>query len=973
MATFIKKNGKYYRNNSDGTQTEVTQKDGYLHWTQSDGTQMKAKIKETPKKSSTQKKEVKKEESWWNKLKKGFVNATIGASVAEAPAVQTANGWYMDNNGDWKQDPDRPGAKQLQKNLAGIGATGAILYTGGAALSYTPAIAPEITIGQIPWWSKAIGTAAGSMATGMTADEISKATTGRTIGGNIRESVKQTGGFGEALADNIPEPVWDFANPFYLTTPQQYGERAVQLYNYGAKKITPYIISRQINNAKPILLKNFEIDPTKIRVKIGDVEINDPNLNYRQGKAPMVQDFVNSGKVRVNYNKKAQEARTKKPGKFLLLKSFENPMFKQGGLWYNSGLVEAPSEIPSRSNLLVTREPLAFSNKGGHFAKEDLGGRRIPFDENQLNKVNTTAYIYEPGYGFKKIKPSDNRVIIHNITERPSKLTQEELSGIPKGERNNISTPLKDFGTYEVREWGDYSSSLGKHIGDGDEAAVFDAGNRVFKILYDPIQGLSKEALKTSKLVNEEFNPSLISDIFKYHINPKNQHQIFEPIQFEGVIRDNYGRMAPVISQRKLQPVADINGGTLTEELQNNLTQELKETLVNQGYIPVQNVRDYGYTQDGFANDYGTIFDLHPWNLGRDQNGNLKVFDMMVNPEKVTSSFNPKKTRLGAKVSDVEPDQIIDVPNLYPEEEIAINNYAQNFYTNITKPRFESTAGITLPEELFDNGVFPNEPIMIVDGLRNMPINGKYLDGFHDYGSGSNAIDSYNPIMWNRTGVHEGVSHATDEFVPNDQIEFYKEALDDLEMAAINSRYWDDYLGYYFDERYSPSDAKLWEELRSTKNEILQRLEENGKTIDEIDDHQLVRMLSDNGGYGSIYSDLIEYSQFNEPKIFNSKFGPVKSYSNNNFLNKLRVMIKYLPVVGGAVVTGNQIANNKQGGTLISKAKSGIHIKKKNRGKFTEYCGGKVTDECIQKAKRSGNTKLMKRATFAENARKWNK
>ena len=26
---------------------------------------------------------------------------------------------------------------------------------------------------------------------------------------------------------------------------------------------------------------------------------------------------------------------------------------------------------------------------------------------------------------------------------------------------------------------------------------------------------------------------------------------------------------------------------------------------------------------------------------------------------------------------------------------------------------------------------------------------------------------------------------------------------------------------------------------------------------------------------------------------------------------------------------------------------SGIHIKKKNRGKFTEYCGGKVTSKCI--------------------------
>ena len=50
---------------------------------------------------------------------------------------------------------------------------------------------------------------------------------------------------------------------------------------------------------------------------------------------------------------------------------------------------------------------------------------------------------------------------------------------------------------------------------------------------------------------------------------------------------------------------------------------------------------------------------------------------------------------------------------------------------------------------------------------------------------------------------------------------------------------------------------------------------------------------------------------------------------------------------------------------------SGIHIKKKNRGKFTEYCDGKVTPECIDKAKKSGNKKLVKRAVFAENARKW--
>lgn len=51
--------------------------------------------------------------------------------------------------------------------------------------------------------------------------------------------------------------------------------------------------------------------------------------------------------------------------------------------------------------------------------------------------------------------------------------------------------------------------------------------------------------------------------------------------------------------------------------------------------------------------------------------------------------------------------------------------------------------------------------------------------------------------------------------------------------------------------------------------------------------------------------------------------------------------------------------------------KGGIHIKKKNRGKFTEYCGGKVTEECIAKGKNSKDPKIRKRATFAANARKW--
>ena len=50
-----------------------------------------------------------------------------------------------------------------------------------------------------------------------------------------------------------------------------------------------------------------------------------------------------------------------------------------------------------------------------------------------------------------------------------------------------------------------------------------------------------------------------------------------------------------------------------------------------------------------------------------------------------------------------------------------------------------------------------------------------------------------------------------------------------------------------------------------------------------------------------------------------------------------------------------------------------IKIKKENRGKFTEYCGGKVTQECIDKGKKSSSSKIRKQAVFAENARSWNK
>lgn len=57
----------------------------------------------------------------------------------------------------------------------------------------------------------------------------------------------------------------------------------------------------------------------------------------------------------------------------------------------------------------------------------------------------------------------------------------------------------------------------------------------------------------------------------------------------------------------------------------------------------------------------------------------------------------------------------------------------------------------------------------------------------------------------------------------------------------------------------------------------------------------------------------------------------------------------------------------------MAKGLGKIEIKSENKGLFTEYCGGKVTDECIEKGRKSRDPVVRKRAVFAENARSWNK
>lgn len=88
---------------------------------------------------------------------------------------------------------------------------------------------------------------------------------------------------------------------------------------------------------------------------------------------------------------------------------------------------------------------------------------------------------------------------------------------------------------------------------------------------------------------------------------------------------------------------------------------------------------------------------------------------------------------------------------------------------------------------------------------------------------------------------------------------------------------------------------------------------------------------------------------------------------NQNQLSKFKSFWNDVSSSGLQLETNNsddRIPYNKKGNK--------IHIKNENKGKFTDYCDGKVTGACIQKGKNSSDPKIRKRATFAANARTWN-
>ncbi len=136
--------------------------------------------------------------------------------------------------------------------------------------------------------------------------------------------------------------------------------------------------------------------------------------------------------------------------------------------------------------------------------------------------------------------------------------------------------------------------------------------------------------------------------------------------------------------------------------------------------------------------------------------------------------------------------------------------------------------------------------------------------------------------------------------------------------------------------------------------------------IDAANEKNLVA-LEDRASNIDIQNDLTALSNFaaygGPINVFGSGAIDYELAKEDLYNKQLNAMSKYRMT---------SLPNSFEAPDLTMFAEGGkIHIKKANRGKFTDYCDGKVTSECIAKGKRSSSPAVRKRAVFASNARRW--
>lgn len=265
----------------------------------------------------------------------------------------------------------------------------------------------------------------------------------------------------------------------------------------------------------------------------------------------------------------------------------------------------------------------------------------------------------------------------------------------------------------------------------------------------------------------------------------------------------------------------------------------------------------------------------------------------------------------GTKLSRVVPKiRLRNRPE--PEIERRLNKVAKKFYEENIVPKLASIGldEYSLPTlyhtDAHSSG-FNNLPIKVKKDKNFLP----RVAGYHHTITGDNIIYT-NTDNLKSTAIHEAASHGTDQLLPSNVINFYKEAIGVLPNK-------NKFLRWIFGSK----GANNWYELRATKNEIERFLKIRGADANDLTDKELVKIMKRINAYGTDYYLDIK----NPSSVLNESFGDYNTYSSliknpdklrtfntpyrrsqNPFIDRLRYAIKYLPAVTLPAITytGNE-------------------------------------------------------------------
>lgn len=265
---------------------------------------------------------------------------------------------------------------------------------------------------------------------------------------------------------------------------------------------------------------------------------------------------------------------------------------------------------------------------------------------------------------------------------------------------------------------------------------------------------------------------------------------------------------------------------------------------------------------------------------------------------------------------------------------------ASKYFDTQIKPRFKNF-GINVDNPFNNNTlIYAHEmPYYTVkDGVANMHYGNATLGGGASDDIALVYTRSPNP---ENSWIHEGASHLTDQYIPKiiqDDYQYIATIPDKLKQKRF---------------KFIDSNSGMWEEARATLNEVRSKMLKDGVDLNTVSDDTILEYLQDINSYGRDYTRIARYLLGNE---------------KSEYIDRIRKTLITLPAATGVFSISEKY---KKGGKLISK----IHIKDKNKGKFTESAkrAGYSVQEYAKHVLNDPNATPLqkKRANFARNSKQW--